>query len=147
MPPRTPPRKRPADAAPDVHDLSATSRAFDLPGSAADEDGADPSPSADAPTGGVPAWREQLARLTASGALTDAQEAACERLIRSHEDEVRARLPALLNQLKPHFGTLGEAEAKQAFTRALEDIKVRQQDELRRLLASLGVGEAASPGG
>ncbi len=143
-PPRS--RPRPADAAPQLdgaalsrQDHSATSdAATPVPSSpVASADSADPSRD----------WRAKLAALAQATALTPEQEAGFFRLFQAQETEMREAMPRLLDELKPHFETEGEAAAKERFTQALHALKRKQEDEVSRLLASMGIESQAPRAG
>lgn len=91
-------------------------------------------------------WRERLAALAEAGALTAAQEADCFRLFQTQETETREAMPRLLAELKPHFDTDGEMQAKQRFTEALQEMKRKQHQEVARLLESFGM-DSTDPSG
>lgn len=84
-------------------------------------------------------WRDKLARLVRSGALTSMQETEFFRLFQAQEDELREAMPRLLADVEPHFGTTGEAAAKERFVQALHALKRQQEDQLTRLIASMGI--------
>ena len=90
-------------------------------------------------------WRDKLARLVRSGALTPMQETEFFRLFQAQEDALREAMPRLLADVEPHFGTTGEAAAKDRFVQALHALKRQQEEELTRLLASMGI-ESRQPG-
>lgn len=135
---KPPPRKR-SEPGPVIPAHALGAHAVPEDGAQGGDGNAAMDGEADAIPAAAPAWRGALAALTERGALTHAQEAACERLIRTHEDEIRAELPPLLHALKPHFDTPGEAEAKQAFVDALQALKDRQQQDFVRLLDTFGL--------
>lgn len=139
-PPRT--RARQTDAGIPAHALVAPD-ATAPSGSAPEASAARTHDGEHAALASVPSGRGALSDLTERGLLTHAQEAACERLISSQEDEIRIELPPLLLELKPHFDTPGEAAAKEAFTDALRTIKDRQQADFVRLLESFGLDASA----
>lgn len=149
---RSPPRTRPVVQTLDADSIARLERG---PGDGAsagapDATSQDPAQSAEQPVAAATAvadgkaWRESLADVVAAGRLTALQEADCLRLFEDQEKQVREAIPRLLAELKPHFDTGEEAQAKLRFTEALQAMKRRQQDDLAGLLRSFGI-ESAPP--
>lgn len=140
-----PPRTRPSppeDTALDGAALSAQDRSQAASDPAA---AAVPAASADSQPVSPGDWRAKLDALAQTGALTPAQEADFFRLLQTQEAELREGMQHLLAELQPHFDTEREAEAKQRFTEGLHALKHRQEEEVSRLLASMGI-ESRPPG-
>ena len=69
--------------------------------------------------------------------------AELERLARAQVDHIREEIPRLLNELKPHFDTPAEAEAKQRYEAGLKALRARLDRETLALLDSLGLERAS----
>jgi hypothetical protein len=95
--------------------------------------------------GGIdPRWRARLAELGQAVGLAERQEAELERLARSQLDLIREEIPRLLAELKPHFGTPQEAEAKHRYESGLRALRARLDRDTRDLLRALGLGPASA---
>ncbi len=84
-------------------------------------------------------WRARLSELGQAAGLSERQESELERLARAQVDHIREEIPRLLNELKPHFDTPGEAEAKHRYEEGLRALRARLDRETLALLDSLGL--------
>lgn len=88
-------------------------------------------------------WRTRLSELGQAAGLSERQESELERLARAQVDHIREEIPRLLNELKPHFDTPAEAEAKQRYEAGLKALRARLDRETLALLDSLGLERAS----
>lgn len=84
-------------------------------------------------------WRSRLGELFNAIGLTGEQEAEFERLARQQQERIRSEIPRLLHELKPHFGTPGEAEAKTRHEAGLRALKAELDAETEQLLSAFGI--------
>jgi hypothetical protein len=108
-----------------------------------------PASALDVPAGGAPAdpgidqqWRARLSELGQAVGLQEGQEAELERLARAQLDLIREEIPRLLAELKPHFDTPFEAEAKHRYESGLRALRARLDRETGDLLRGLGFDPA-----
>lgn len=88
-------------------------------------------------------WRARLTDISQAVGLPAEQEAALERLAHAQQQRISEEIPRLLADLKPHFRTPGEAEAKRRYEAGLQALKDSLDAETDALLHSFGLAPPA----
>lgn len=97
------------------------------------------APGASRSTGLDQPWRARMAEVANAAGLSDEQQAQFERLARTQLDRIREDIPRLLRELKPHFDTPGEAQAKQRYEAGLRALKAELDAQTSELLRGFGL--------
>ena len=71
--------------------------------------------------------------------MNEEQEAEFERLARAQQAQIREEIPRLIAEMKPHFDTPQEAEAKRRYEAGLRALKAMLDAQTQEFLGRLGL--------